>query len=196
VSYHVELRSSLQRAWLFNLTADELWSRVLAPWAARTELDVSGRLWDPRQSLVRILEGPRLAGAELAHGQGWNRAERTARDVTRELLRAPAAVVSPTRAGHDLGVRLLAGAGLAAVDWGPVRATLLAGREAGVSAALVMVSAGAGPWLLDAGLALGGLPGRAHLVSAEPGAPARLGGVEVLSPEAVAGRLRRSPGSA
>ena len=194
--YHVELRGPLQRACLFNLEPGELWGRVLAAWAAGAEFDVSGRLWDPRQSVLRVLEGPRLDGAELAHGQGWDRAERVSRDVTGELLRAPAAVVSATREGHELGVRLLAGAGLAAVDWGPVREALLAGREASVSAALVMVTAGAGPWLLDAGLALGALPGRAHLVAAAPGAPARLGGVEVLPPETVAGRLRRSPGSA
>ena len=194
--YHVELRSSLQRAWLFNLDTDALWSRVLAGWAAGAPLDVAGRAWDPRQSALRILEGPALDGADLAHGQGWTRAERTARDVTGELLRAPATVASPTREGHELGVRLLAEAGLAAVDWGPVREALLAGREAGVSAALVMVPADSGAWLLDAGLALGALPGRAHLVAAEPGAPARLGGVEVLLPETVAARVRPSRGSA
>jgi hypothetical protein len=194
--YHVELRSSLQRAWLFNLDADDLWRRVLASWAAGAELEVSGRLWDPRRSAVRILEGPRLDGADLAHGQGWNRAERTARDVTSELLRAPATVVSPTRDGHELGVRLLAAAGLAAVDWGPVREALVAGREPGVSRALVMVTADTGAWLLDAGLAVGALPGRAHLIAAEPGAPARLAGVEVLLPDAFAARLRQSRGSA
>jgi hypothetical protein len=193
--YHVQLSSGVQRAWLFNLPADELWARVLAAWAARAELDVSGRRWDPRESELRILDGPRLAPAELAHGQGWHRAERTGRDVTSELLRAPATVVSPSRAGHELGVRLLAEAGLAAVDWGPVRDALLAGREPGVSAALVMVPREIGPWLLDAGVALGALPGRVQLVAAEPGAPARLSGVEVVAPGAVGSRLRPSRGS-
>jgi hypothetical protein len=193
--YHVELRSGVQRAWLFNLDADELWARVLAAWAARTELEVSGRRWDPRVSELRIFEGPRLAPADLAHGQGWHRAQRTARDVTREVLRAPATVVSPTRAGHELGVRLLAEAGLAAVDWGSVREALLAGREPELTAALVMVTADDGPWLLDAGLALGALPGRAHLVAADPGAPARLAGVDVVAAEELGARLRPSRGS-
>jgi hypothetical protein len=90
----------------------------------------------------------------------------------------------------------LGAAGLGAVDWGPVRATLLSGGEPGVTAALVMVTAAEGAWLLDAGLALGGLPGRAHLVAADPSAPDRVGDVEVLLPEAAAARLRRSQGSA
>jgi hypothetical protein len=189
--YHVELRSSLQRAWLFNLDAEELWRGVLAAWAAGAPLEVSGQRWEPGESTLRILEGPRLDAADLGHGQGWNRAERTGRDVTRTLLRAPGTVVSPTRAGHELGVRLLAEAGLSAVDWGPVRTALLAGREAGISAALVMVTATEGPWQLDAGLALGALPGRAYMVAAGPTAPARLGGVDVLAGAAVVERLRR-----
>jgi hypothetical protein len=192
--YHVELRSGLQRAWLFNLAREELWERVLAGWATRTELEVSGRRWDPRESELQILEGPPLDAADLAHGQGWHRAQRTADDVTRALLRAPATVVSPTRAGHELGVGLLAAAGLAAVDWGPVRDALLTGREPEVSAALVMVTVDEGLWLLDAGLALGALPGRAHLVAAGPGAPARLGGVDVLSADAARVRLSRGSG--
>jgi hypothetical protein len=193
--YHVELRSSLQRAWLFNLDAEELQRRVLGVWTTGAPLDVSGQRWEPGGATLRILEGPRLEGPDLAHGQGWNRAERTGRDVTRAHLRAQATVVSPTRVGHELGVRLLAGAGLAAVDWGPVREALLAGREAAIGVALVMVTAESGPWLLDAGLVLGALPGRAYLVAAEPEAPARLGGVDVLAGAAVAARLRRSRGS-
>jgi hypothetical protein len=193
--YHVELRSSIQRAWLFNLDRDELWRTILAPWAAQAPLRVSERTWDPRESTLRILDGPRLEGADLAHGQGFNRAEKSGRDVTAELLRSPATVVSPTREGHELGVGLLAQSGLAAVDWGPVREALLDGREAGISAALVMVVEQLGPWLLDAGLALGALPGRCHLVAAEPTVAGRLGGVEVLLPETVGTRLRRSPSS-
>jgi hypothetical protein len=190
--YHVELRSSLQRAWLFNLDAEELWRAVVAPWAAGSPLRVSDRAWDPRECELKILEGPRLDGAELAFGQGWSRALKRGRDVTAAFLRAPATVISPTRDGHEQGVALLAQAGLAAVDWGPVREALLAGREASVGAALIMAVAQPGPWLLDAGLALGALPGRAHLVAAEPGVASRLGGVEVLLPSELVRRLRGS----
>ena len=36
--YHVELRSPLQRACMFNLDDAELWAQVLAPWAAGERL--------------------------------------------------------------------------------------------------------------------------------------------------------------
>lgn len=189
--YHVEVRSSLQRAWLFNLEAEELRQRVLSPWAAGAAFALAERRWEPRESELRIIEGRRLEPAELAHGQGWNRAQRTGRDVTRELLaRGAGTVVSATRAGHELGVALLRELGLEAVDWGRARAALLEGADAGLVTALVMTSAETGPWLFDAGLALGALPGRAVLVADGPGAPAQLAGVPVLPPEAV---VRRSP---
>jgi hypothetical protein len=190
--YHVELRGPMQRACVFNLDDAELWAQVLAPWAAGERLELSGHTWEPGERALRIVEGPRLDAADLAYGRGWSRAEHSGRDVTSALLQAPATVVSPTRAGHELGVALLAEAGLGAVDWGPVREALLAGREPGVRAALVMVTAEPGSWLLDAGLALGALAGRAHVVAAEAAAPARLGGVEVLAPEAALRRLRGS----
>jgi hypothetical protein len=191
VPYHVEVRSSLQRAWLFNLEAEELRQRVLSPWAAGAAFALAERRWEPRESELRIIEGRRLEPAELAHGQGWNRAQRTGRDVTRELLaRGAGTVVSATRAGHELGVALLRELGLEAVDWGRARAALLEGADAGLVTALVMTSAETGPWLFDAGLALGALPGRAVLVADGPGAPAQLAGVPVLPPEAV---VRRSP---
>jgi hypothetical protein len=191
VPFHVEVRTSLQRAWLFNLEAEELRQRVLSPWAAGAAFALAERRWEPRESELRIVEGPRLEAAELAHGQGWNRAQRTGRDVTRELLaRGAGTVVSATRAGHELGVALLRELGLEAIDWGPARAALLSGADAGLDTALVMVGAESGAWLFDAGLALGALPGRAVLVADGPGAPAQVAGVPVVPPEAV---LRRSP---
>ena len=189
--FHVEVRSALHRAWLFNLEAEELRQRVLSPWAAGAAFALADRRWEPRESELRIIEGPRLEPADLAHGRGWSRARRIGRDVTGELLRRGAGtVVSATRAGHELGVQLLREFGLRAVDWGPAREALLAGADAGVQTALVMASAEPGPWLFDAGLALGALPGRALLVADGPGAPARLAGVPVVPPETVFTRLR------
>jgi hypothetical protein len=191
--FHVEVRSSLRRARRFNLAEDELRRGVLAPWAAGATFDFAEGAWDPHESSLRIIEGPPLAPAELAHGQGWSRAERTGRDVTRELVgHGAGTVVAATRAGHDLGVRLLRELGLAPVDWGAVRAALVAGAPSGIDAVLVMAHGDEGPWLFDAGLAIGALGRRALVVAIGPGAPARLGGVDVLPAEAVA--LRRSLG--
>ena len=192
--YHVELRRSHQRAWLFNLEADALRARVLAPWSHGAGVVADDRRWEPRETAIRILEGLRLDPADLAHGQGWNNAERSGRDVTEEMLARPvtATVVSPTREGHDLGVGLLEQLGVAAVDWGEVRAGLLAPeRRRGAHAALVMIAAAPGPWLFDAGLAIGAFGDRAIVVAAEPGAPLHLGGVAVIPADAasVGGRL-------
>jgi hypothetical protein len=194
VAYHVELRRSLRRAWLFNLDAEALREQVLNPWSSGAGVEVADRRWDVQESTIRVLEGPHLAAADLAHGQGWNRAEHVSRDVTQEVLAAGAAtVVSPTRAGHELGVGLLRELGVAAVDWGEVRASLLAGGpHPGADAALVMAAAEPGPWLFDAGLALGAFGPRAVVVAADAGAPAQLAGVAVLPADAnaLAERLR------
>jgi hypothetical protein len=203
VAFHVEVRSSRRRARLFNLDADALRRDILAGWQAGTTVVVGEHRWDPGESSLRVLEGPRLATSDLAHGQGWNRAERSARDVTRELLGTPrhatATVVSATRAGHELGVAPLAEVGLAAVDWGPVRDALVAGADPGLDAALVMAGAETGPWLFDAGLVLGALGRRAVVVAAEPAAPAEIAGVAVVPADAgaLAERLgvRRRPGA-
>ena len=165
------------------------------PWGKSAEVEIADRRWDPRASALRIVEGPPLDAGELARGQGWNAALRRGRDVTRELLRAPVTVAAPTRAGHELGVGLLVRAGFAEHDWGPVREALHAGRNPGVSAVLVTVTADGGPWLFDAGLALGGATRAAYLVAAEPGAPERAAGIDVFTPEAVAALLRPSRGS-
>jgi hypothetical protein len=105
-----------------------------------------------------------------------------------------ATVVSATRAGHELGLALLAELGLAVRDWGPARAALLAGAASGVELALVMATA-PGDWLFDAGLALGALGERALLVAGGPDAPEQIAGLAVLPADAGAlarAGLRRS----
>jgi hypothetical protein len=185
----------MHRAWLFNLGAEELRQRVLSPWAAGVRFALADQRWDPRESELRILEGARLEAADMAHGRGWSRAQRTGTDVTGALLqRGAGTVVAATRAGHETGVALLRELGLEAVDWGPARTALLAGADAGVELALVMAPAAAGPWLLDAGLVLGALPGRAVLVADGPGAPAELAGLPVLPPDAASVRRSRAKG--
>ncbi len=49
-------------------------------------LRLGDRDWAPSESSLRILEGSRLEGPDLAFGQGWSNAERSSRDVTREVL--------------------------------------------------------------------------------------------------------------
>jgi hypothetical protein len=86
--FHVELRSQrgMRRAWAFNLTRERLTAEVLEPWRVSRKLIFGDREWEPRESELRILEGPAIEPPDLAHGQGPNSAERTARDVTGDVL--------------------------------------------------------------------------------------------------------------
>jgi hypothetical protein len=203
VPFHVEVRTSLRRAWLFNLDGEALRHGILAAWSAGAVFEVAGHRWDPRETTLLILEGPQLEPPELAHGQGWNAARRSGRDVTRDVLaagsRRAGTVVSATLAGHERGAALLSDLGLVAVEWRTVRAALLAGADAGVDTALVMAIAEPGPWLFDAGLVLGALGDHALVLAEGPRAPHELAGVAVLPADAdvlerIGLRRSRAPG--
>ena len=86
MAYHVQIRRSFRRAWLFNLSEEGLSTAVLEPWIAGRELELGDRRWERRESDLRVIEGPELAPQDLAHGQGWNAAERSGEDATRRLL--------------------------------------------------------------------------------------------------------------
>jgi hypothetical protein len=204
--YHVEVRASRRHARLFNLDAEELQRRIVGPWQLGGPVLLADRRWERRDSQMRILEGPRLEGVDLAHSRGWSNAERSARDVTAEVLNAGAAeAVALLAADADAaaaGAALIAELGLRAADWGEVRRRALAwcanpdgGPDLGVCAVLAIAGAEAPPsWLLDAGLALGAFGSRTILVAAAAEPHAALAGFEVLSfgdGAAVSRRLRR-----
>jgi hypothetical protein len=87
MAFHVEVGSSaLRQARAFNLDPEELRRDVLEPWLAGRPVHLGDREWLPRESSLRVIEGPRLEGPDLAFGQGWSNAERGGRDVTREVL--------------------------------------------------------------------------------------------------------------
>ena len=87
--FHVEISAtSMRHARAFNLGEDEL-RTDLEPWMTDRTIELGDREWVPRESALKILEGPRLEGPDLAFGQGWSNAERSASDVTREMLARP-----------------------------------------------------------------------------------------------------------
>jgi hypothetical protein len=86
VPFHVEISGGLNHARAFNLNLDELRKGVLEPWLTGRPLELGERKWDPRESALRILEGPHLDPPDLSFGQGWSNAERSAEDVTRRVL--------------------------------------------------------------------------------------------------------------
>ncbi|HUB77084.1 MAG TPA: hypothetical protein VL977_08500, partial [Solirubrobacteraceae bacterium] len=128
--YHVTLRRGRHRASAFNLEAEELQRAVVDPWVRGVPFILADKEWERRDSALQILEGPRLAPVDLAHGQGWSNAVRSARDVTGELLRAaPAsavAILAPDAASWEPAAALLARLGVEAGDWGALRRGLVA----------------------------------------------------------------------
>jgi hypothetical protein len=84
--FHVEIGGGLNHARAFNLSLEELRRQVLEPWLTGRPVELGEREWEPRESSLRILEGPHLDPPELSFGQGWSNAERSAKDVTRRVL--------------------------------------------------------------------------------------------------------------
>jgi hypothetical protein len=208
MAFHVEIRDGMQRARVFNLDADELRARVLVPFARGGVLVLAEQEWTVADSQLQVLEGPRLEPPDLALGRGWGRAQRTARNVTQELFaalraapQAPAAlaVLAADVAHQAAAVELLGGLGARVVPWSQVREQVLTGPRgdlAGVAVLLVAEEPVPASWLLDAGLAIGALGGRAVLArpaGARP--PVELAGLDVIaldgSEEAAAEVARR-----
>jgi hypothetical protein len=169
VPFHVEIRRSLQRARVFNLGKADLERGVLEPWARGGPVALGGQEWDPRESTLTVLEGPALEAPDLAHGQGWQRAQRSARDVSADVLRVRAAavaiaVLAESPAAQDVAAAALQLLGVAVVAWSTVRARLVAGAAAGdrVAGAVLIFGGEAEPARpLDAGLAVGAFGRRA-----------------------------------
>jgi hypothetical protein len=178
--YHVEIKRSFQRAWAFNLDERALRDGLVEPWLRGAVVRMGERDWLPRESSLKILEGPRLEPPDLAHGQGWNHAERTALDVTRDLLErarsagAGVALLASDDSTHAAAADLLAQLGVQVLDWRGLRARLLSGRDADGGTAVLAVAGRAavtGGWLFDAGLAKGALGARAVVAWLGSGAP-------------------------
>ncbi len=84
--FHVEVSRGVHRARVFNLSREDLVEKVVQPWLDDRQLVMGDRKWIPRESELKILDGPQMENADLSFGQGWANAERASEDVTRELL--------------------------------------------------------------------------------------------------------------
>ncbi len=93
--FHVEISGGLHRARVFNLTREDLVEKVVQPWLEDRTIEAGEREWRPRDSSLKILEGPRMEDPDLAFGQGWSNAERASEEVTRELLETAPAAAKP-----------------------------------------------------------------------------------------------------
>jgi hypothetical protein len=217
--FHVEIRRSVHLARAFNVDPEQLRQKVLDPWLRGKPIVLDERRWDPRESSLRIIEGPELAPTDLSMGRGWQRAERFGEDVTRSLLAAaaapepfPVAVLAETDATRRSMTGLLERLSVTVADWSAVRAGFVAaatvdaphpsGGSDGVAALIAVERTDTSEsWLFEAGLAVGALRGRAIVVqlSDQPLPPQlrELGAIRIdpdrpASLEALAERLRQA----
>lgn len=190
--FHFQIRRGIQHAAAFNLDEPRLRATVVDPWRAGTPIEVGDKEWDPRESKLRILEGPELEPSRLDFGRGWDEATRTAREVTDEMLaevssHGAIAVISESQTNGEAVARVLTELGATGADWSPLRARIVASASTSVertldgidATACAIVCETANPdasWSFDAGLAVGALGPHAVFVRLA-GAPAAPGDV-------------------
>jgi hypothetical protein len=144
VPFHVELSSGIRHARSFNLSREQLTAEVIAPWLEDLPVELGEQEWAPAESKLKILEGPRLDGPDLAFGQGWSNAERASEEVTEhELAAAPAPdlpdafVIEAEQPDAALG-KLLEGQAAKPVAWAEAR-DRIAGRDPEIAAVILVV---------------------------------------------------------
>jgi hypothetical protein len=93
--FHVEISTGLHRARVFNLNREDLTAKVIEPWLDDRRIEMGDREWTPRDSDLKILEGPRMENADLSFGQGWANAERAGENVTKAMLLTAAPAATP-----------------------------------------------------------------------------------------------------
>jgi hypothetical protein len=84
--FHVEISVGIRHARAFNLDRDELLEKVVGPWLEDRPIKLGDREWLPRESSLKVLEGPHMEPPDLSFGQGWSNAERGSENVTRRVL--------------------------------------------------------------------------------------------------------------
>ena len=146
--FHVEVSSPHKHARVFNIGEAEL-GQILKPWIAGQTLEFGEQEWEPRESKLTILEGKALESPDLAFGQGWSNALRSAEDVTRPMLeaeetRAPLApVISIEGTSVHAALDTIASGDPVALEWSEARARI-DGRDPAV-AAVILVLRPSGP---------------------------------------------------
>jgi hypothetical protein len=84
--FHVELRQFPHQARAFNLTREQLDTRIVGPWVTGGAVELDERRWSPEKAKLTIYEGPRLAEDQLGMGRGWGNVTREGEDVTERML--------------------------------------------------------------------------------------------------------------
>jgi hypothetical protein len=144
VPFHVEVRSSPDHARVFNVGDAEL-QKILKLWIAGHTFELGEQEWEPRESRLTILEGPALDGPDLAYGQGWSNALRSAEDVTRRLIDAaegetplPPVVMVEADSVDSAAAQMASGNGSTPIEWAEARRRI-DGRDPQIAAVVLVV---------------------------------------------------------
>jgi hypothetical protein len=142
--FHVEISAGFHRARVFNLERGDLVAKVVEPWLDGKRIEMGDREWDPRDSHLKILEGPRMETTDLSFGQGWSNAERASENVTHKILQAapprrmPDAFVVESAMPEALTAEVVSAHGGRPVEWAQAR-TKLDGRDPEVAAVILVL---------------------------------------------------------
>jgi hypothetical protein len=93
--FHIELRQFPHNMCHFNMTEQELFTQVLEGWAREQWIELGDRKWNPHQSKLIVLEGPRIPVEQLSMGRGWPTAQRQGEDVTERMIAQAKRAVQP-----------------------------------------------------------------------------------------------------
>ncbi len=87
MSYHVQVSTGMfNAAHLYNLSAEDLLTRIVRPWSERREVAIQGQRYDLSRAKVVILEGPHANDADRALNAAWLRLLESGKDVTDTFL--------------------------------------------------------------------------------------------------------------
>jgi hypothetical protein len=84
--FHIELRQFPHNMCHFNMTEQELFAQIVDGWAQEQWIEMGDRKWNPHQSKLIVLEGPRIPVEQLSMGRGWPTAQRQSEDVTERVI--------------------------------------------------------------------------------------------------------------
>lgn len=144
MAFHVEISAGFQRARVFNLNREDLVAKVLEPWLEDRRIEMGDREWEPRESSLKILEGPKMETSDLSFGQGWANAERASENVTRAVLAeapepsVPDAFVVETDSPESVTADVVAGHDGRAIDWAQARKRI-DGRDPEIAAVILVL---------------------------------------------------------
>lgn len=142
--FHVEVRSPLHHARVFNVGDDEL-RQILGLWVSGQTFELGEREWEPSESKLTILEGRALDGPDLSFGQGWSNALRSAKDVTQQTMASveaslplPSVVAIEADSLDGAVAEMAAGRAPAEIEWPDARARI-DGRDPSVAAVILVL---------------------------------------------------------